>query len=167
MSVKRCDAEDTERIWEIINSAAVAYRSVIPADRWHEPYMTRAALQHEIHDGVEFWGVDQFGLLAGIMGAQDKSDVALIRHAYVQPKSQHSGIGTTLLQHIATKAAKPILVGTWAAATWAITFYERNGYRRVPVAQQAALLNQYWSIPQRQIETSVVLANQRWFDQCK
>ena len=129
--------------------------------------MTWAALQHEIHDGVAFWGIDQLGSLAGIMGAQDKSDVALIRHAYVQPKSQHSGIGTILLKYIATTAAKPILVGTWAAATWAITFYERNGYRRVPVAQQNSLLNRYWSIPQRQIDTSVVLANQRWFEQCE
>ncbi|MDH3376807.1 MAG: GNAT family N-acetyltransferase [Gammaproteobacteria bacterium] len=165
--VRRCYADDTERIWEIINRAAIAYRGVIPADRWHEPYMTRAMLQHEIHDGVEFWGIDRLDELAGIMGTQDKSDVALIRHAYVHPKSQHRGIGTILLQYIATVTANPILVGTWAAATWAISFYERNGYRRVPISQQTSLLTRYWSIPRRQVETSVVLANQRWFDRCE
>jgi GNAT superfamily N-acetyltransferase len=146
----------------IINDAAQAYRGVIPADRWREPYMPDDELAHEIADGVQFWGAEQDGCLLGVMGLQDKGEVTLIRHAYVLPSAQGRGIGTRLLRQVAELTSKPILVGTWAAAGWAIAFYRRRGFILVPPQDKDMLLRQYWSIPERQAATSVVLADSRW-----
>jgi len=143
----------------IVNDAAQAYRGVIPADRWHEPYMPRAELEREIAAGVAFWIAEEDSRPAGVMGIQDKGEVALVRHAYVAPAAQRKGIGRALLRHVRGLAGKPVLVGTWAAATWAIAFYVRNGFRVVSDADKDRLLRKYWSIPDRQIETSVVLAD--------
>ncbi len=147
---------------ETINDAAQAYKGVIPEDCWNEPYMSSEELRVEIEDGVVFWGLEQDGQLLGIMGIQDKDDLTLIRHAYVRTQAQKLGIGTTLLQHLENITEKPILIGTWAAASWAISFYEKNGYTVVSEEEKNRLLAKYWSIQKRQIETSVVLANQRW-----
>ena len=146
----------------IINDAAQAYRGVIPADRWHEPYMPAAELDAEIADGVVFWVAQEAERLLGVMGIQDKGEVALVRHAYVSPAAQKTGIGTRLLKHVEGLARKPVLVGTWAAASWAIEFYRQNGFSVVPEDEKSRLLRKYWSIPERQVETSVVLANARW-----
>jgi GNAT superfamily N-acetyltransferase len=149
----------------IINDAAEAYRGVIPADRWHEPYMPAAALAQEIASGgIVFWVAELDGRLAGVMGIQDKGDVALVRHAYVAPTTQRSGVGTQLLRHVTGIVDTPILIGTWASASWAIDFYRRNGFVVVPPAEKDRLLRTYWSIPERQVETSVVLADVRWTD---
>jgi len=142
----------------IVNSAAEAYRGVIPADRWHEPYMPEAELREEIAAGVEFWGLETADGLAGVMGVQPVRDVELIRHAYVRPGHQRHGVGAELIEHLRRRSTRRMLVGTWAAATWAITFYERHGFVLVAPERAAALLRAYWTIPERQIETSVVLA---------
>jgi GNAT superfamily N-acetyltransferase len=143
----------------IVNDAAQAYRGVIPADRWHEPYMARSELEQEIAAGVLFWVAEQAGCPVGVMGIQDKGEVALVRHAYVASVAQRNGIGRALLRHVRGLTDKPVLIGTWAAATWAIDFYLRNGFRVVSDAEKDRLLRKYWSIPDRQIETSVVLAD--------
>ncbi len=156
--IRKCREDDFHTIFEIINESAQAYQGVIPADRWHEPYMPLEELRKEIEDGVAFWGFEQAGQLVGVMGIQDKSDVTLVRHAYVRPQVQKMGIGTKLLHHLERMTEKPILIGTWAAATWAISFYEKNGYQLVTQVQKNRLLKKYWSIPERQVETSVVLA---------
>jgi GNAT superfamily N-acetyltransferase len=154
--------EDLAAMLDIVNAAAQAYRGVIPADRWHEPYMPAGELEQEIADGVAFWVEEDQGRLAGIMGIQDKGEVALVRHAYVAPAMQQKGVGTRLLRHVEGLANKPVLIGTWADATWAIDFYRRNGYTVLAQAEKYTLLRKYWTIPQRQIETSVVLADERW-----
>ena len=159
MTIRKSAQSDFEMMWAIINDAAQAYRGVIPADRWHEPYMPREDLAREIAQGVEFWLAEQEGRVLGVMGIQDKGDVALVRHAYVVPTTQRTGVGTTLLRHIEGLVEKPILIGTWAAASWAIAFYQRNGFAIVPSDEKDRLLRRYWSIPPRQVETSVVLAN--------
>ena len=146
----------------IINAAAQAYKGVIPADRWHEPYMSRDELAHEMADGISFWIAEEGGRVVGVMGIQAKGDVALVRHAYVAPDAQRTGIGTSLLRHVQDLTGKPVLIGTWAAATWAIDFYRRNGFSVVSSGQKDRLLRKYWSIPERQIETSVVLADAKW-----
>lgn len=146
----------------IINAAAQAYRGVIPPDRWHEPYMPADELQHEIAAGVNFWVAEDEGRVVGVMGIQDKGDVALVRHAYVDPALQRGGVGTRLLSHVRALTAKPVLIGTWATASWAIDFYRRNGFNVVPGPAKDALLRKYWTIPARQIDTSVVLADARW-----
>jgi N-acetylglutamate synthase-like GNAT family acetyltransferase len=146
----------------IINDAARAYRGVIPADRWHEPYMSASELKTQIAEGVVFWVAEEKGQLSGVMGIQDKGDVALVRHAYVASTTQRSGVGTKLLRHVEGLVDKPILIGTWAAASWAIEFYQRNGFVLVPSEEKDRLLRKYWSIPTRQVETSVVLANARF-----
>jgi N-acetylglutamate synthase-like GNAT family acetyltransferase len=146
----------------IVNAAAQAYRGVIPADCWHEPYMPRDELEKEIADGVVFWVTEEDGQLSGIMGIQDKGDVALVRHAYVAPAAQRKGVGTSLLRHVQGLTDKPLLIGTWAAAAWAIDFYRRNGFTVVSSEEKDRLLRRYWSIPARQVETSVVLADRRW-----
>lgn len=156
--------EDFAAILAIINDAAHAYRGVIPADRWHEPYMPADELAKEIADGVVFWVAEQGGLLSAVMGMQDKGDVALVRHAYVASTTQRTGVGTTLLRHVESLTDKPILIGTWAAASWALDFYRRNGFTLLPTSDGARLLQKYWSIPARQLETSVVLANGRWME---
>lgn len=146
----------------IINEAAQAYRDVIPQDRWHEPYMPAAELASEIADGIRFWVAEDDGRIVGVMGIQDRGEVALIRHAYVAPAVQRTGVGGRLLSHLEGLTAKPILIGTWADAAWAIAFYRRHGFATVSVADKDRLLRRYWSIPERQIEASVVLAGGRW-----
>ena len=146
------------QMFAIINDAAQAYRGIIPADRWHEPYMPMDELNGQIADGIAFSGYESGGKLVGVMGIQDKGEVVLIRHAYVRSSERRKGIGEKLLKHLEASARKPILIGTWADAAWAIGFYEKNGYRVVSRAETDRLLRKYWSIPERQIETSVVLA---------
>lgn len=155
--IRRCTNADFEAIEAIINEAAEAYRGVIPADRWHEPYMTREELASEIAAGVIFWGWEDAGALAGVMGLQKVKDATLIRHAYVRTGQQGKGIGGVLLKSLADQTSGKLLVGTWAAAEWAIRFYERHGFRLVSPEEKDRLLKTYWSIPERQIETSVVL----------
>ena len=160
--VRACGNDEFPRIHFIINDAAVAYRGVIPDDRWHEPYMSERELKAEIAAGVGFLGwYSPPDTLLGVMGAQDVQDVTLIRHAYVVRTSQRGGIGSALIAALTEATGRPLLVGTWKAATWAVTFYERHGFRLVE--DTATLLRRYWSIPDRQIETSVVLADRRWF----
>jgi N-acetylglutamate synthase-like GNAT family acetyltransferase len=161
--IRKCKESDLNTIFEIINDAAQAYKGVIPQDRWHEPYMSLAELRTQIEDGIVFWGLERDGQLLGIMGIQDKGDVTLIRHAYVLTRAQKRGIGEKLLQHLQNMTEKPILIGTWAAASWAVSFYQKNGYTLVSEQEKNRLLNKYWSIPERQVETSVVLANLTWF----
>ena len=132
---------------------------MIPADRWHEPYMPMEALDGEIAAGVEFWGYEEDGELLGIMGIQPLGEVDLIRHAYVLPESQGKGVGGALIAHLLRAATRPMLVGTWAAAEWAIRFYRGHGFEQVSPERKDELLRAYWDIPDRQIETSVVLAN--------
>jgi GNAT superfamily N-acetyltransferase len=162
LAIRSCSAADGPVLFAIINDAAQAYRGIIPADRWHEPYMPRTELEAEIADGVAFWGAARDGELVGVMGIQDRGDVTLIRHAYVRTSERRKGIGEALLAHLETLTPKPILIGTWSAATWAIAFYEKHGYRVLPRPEIVRLLHKYWRIPERQVETSVVLANARW-----
>jgi N-acetylglutamate synthase-like GNAT family acetyltransferase len=162
LTIRPCSTPDVPALFAIINDAAQAYRDITPADRWHEPYMPREELEAEIADGVAFWGATRDGRLIGVMGIQDRGDVALIRHAYVRTAERRSGIGVALLRHLETLTAKPILIGTWSAATWAIDFYRKHGYRVLSRAEIERLLRKYWRIPDRQIETSVVLASARW-----
>ena len=158
-AIRRCRDDERATILAIVNAAAVAYHGVIPEDRWHEPYMSEAELDGELEDGVVFWGYETDGELTGVMGIQAVGDVDLIRHAYVLPERQGEGVGRALLEHLRAIATRPMLVGTWATAEWAIRFYERNGFALVTPEQKTALLRRYWSIPDRQIETSVVLAD--------
>lgn len=160
--IRQCEEKDFEALYEIINDAAQAYRGVIPADRWHEPYMTREELRREIQRGVAFWGYEKEGVLRGVMGLQDVRDVTLIRHAYVRTLHRRSGIGEKLLRFLLGKTTRPVLIGTWAAATWAVAFYEKHGFTRVSEKEKNSLLKKYWTIPERQVETSVVLADARW-----
>jgi GNAT superfamily N-acetyltransferase len=160
--IRKCTQQDLSVMCEIINDAARAYKGVIPEDRWHDPYMPIEELKHEIDDGVEFWGYEEAGNLIGVMGLQDKGDVYLIRHAYVYTSSQRCGIGRELLRHLERMTEKPILIGTWADATWAIRFYEKNGYCLLSRSETDRLLKKYWKIPNRQVVTSVVLANPKW-----
>jgi GNAT superfamily N-acetyltransferase len=162
LTIRPCGAADVPALFAIVNDAARAYKGIIPADRWHEPYMPREELEHEIADGVAFWGAERDGRLVGVMGIQDRGDVTLIRHAYVRTAERRQGIGAGLLRHLETLTAKPILIGTWSAATWAIAFYEKHGYRVLPRPEIVRLLRKYWRIPERQVETSVVLADARW-----
>lgn len=157
--IRRCNKSDFDAIHEIINDAAQAYRGVIPADRWHEPYMSGDQLADEIRSGVMFWGADRDGALAAVMGIQDRGDVTLIRHAYVRTQEQGKGLGTALLHHLEGMSDKPFLIGTWADAQWAVSFYRKNGYTLVSNRDKDLLLKRYWNIPDRQVETSVVLAN--------
>lgn len=157
--IRPCREAERSEILAIANAAAEAYRGVIPADRWHEPYMPPGELDGEIAAGVTFWGYERDGTLLGVMGLQTVRDVDLIRHAYVLPSHQRDGIGGALLEHLRSLSARPMLVGTWAAADWAIRFYQRHGFELTSPARKGALLKAYWSIPDRQIETSVVLAN--------
>ena len=159
-AIRPCRAAESESIAAIVNAAAEAYRGVIPADRWHEPYMPAEELDGEIAAGVRFWGYEDGGGLAGVMGIQTVRDVELIRHAYVAPGRQRSGIGAALLARLVADAERPLLVGTWADAGWAVRFYERHGFELLPRERGAELLREYWSIPERQIATSVVLEHE-------
>src|SRR5208282_1837894 len=162
-SVRSCRPDELGVIGEIINDAAQAYQGVIPPDCWHEPYMPPADLKKQVDAGVVFWGMEQAGQLAGVMGTEAVQDVILIRHAYVRTAFRNLGIGGQLLKHLHALAPGPVLIGTWAAATWAIAFYEKHGFRQVIPSEKDRLLKKYWSIPNRQVETSVVLADDRWF----
>ncbi len=162
--IRLCVNSEFEQIYEIINEAAQAYRGVIPPDRWKEPYMSRDELQHEIRAGVNFWGYEEDGNLVGVMGIQQVQDVMLIRHSYVRTARQHRGVGEKLLSFLRLQTTHPILVGTWAEAVWAIRFYEQHGFRVVSREDKDRLLKKYWSVPDRQIETSVVLADDKWFN---
>jgi GNAT superfamily N-acetyltransferase len=155
--VRRCGDGERPAILAIVNAAAEAYRGVIPADRWHDPYMSREELDGEIAAGVVFWGYEDGGALLGVMGIQPVGDVDLIRHAYVAPGAQRRGVGGALLEHLAGSATRRLLVGTWAAAGWAVDFYRRNGFELLPPERGAELLRRYWTIPERQVATSVVL----------
>ena len=158
-NIRPCRDDERTAILAIVNAAAEAYRGVIPEDRWHEPYMESRELDREIAGGVAFWGYEADGALIGVMGIQAVDDVDLIRHAYVLPGSQRHGVGGALLLHLRSLTARRMLVGTWAAADWAIRFYRRNGFEPVSPERKTALLKTYWTIPERQIETSTVLAN--------
>ena len=163
MMIRVCIDDDFEAIFQIINDAAEAYRGIIPVDRWHEPYMPREELQAEVSAGVSFLGYEKDGELAGVMGTQDVQDVTLIRHAYVRTAQRGQGIGGELLGRIMDQATKPVLIGTWADAVWAVRFYENHGFKVVSTQEKETLLRKYWKVPDRQIETSVVLADQKWF----
>lgn len=160
--IRRCEQSDFEAMYALINEAAQAYRGVIPADRWKEPYMPREELRHEIDAGVEFWGYEEGGELLGVMGVQPVQDVTLIRHAYVHTAHQRRGIGSQLLRHLLAMTERPTLIGTWADATWAVRFYQQHGFRLLTPEDKERLLRRYWQIPERQVETSVVLADERW-----
>lgn len=155
--IRPCGDNDRAAIEAIINQAAEAYRGVIPADRWHEPYMSREALDEEIRAGVRFWGWDEAGELVGVMGIQDVRDATLIRHAYVRTAAQRSGVGGKLMRALVPLAQPRLMVGTWADAHWAIRFYEKHGFRLAGAGEKNRLLDTYWSIPDRQRDTSVVL----------
>ena len=163
MMIRVCIDDDFEAIFQIINDAAEAYRGIIPVDRWHEPYMPREELRAEVSAGVAFLGYEKGDELGGVMGTQDVQDVMLIRHAYVRTAQRGQGIGGELLGRIMDQATKPILIGTWAEAVWAVRFYENHGFKVVSTREKETLLRKYWNVPDRQIETSVVLADQKWF----
>ncbi len=158
----KCKQKDFNEIYEIINDAASAYKGVIPADRWHEPYMTEEELKKQIEEGVQFWCYTEEGKITGVMGIQFKKNVTLIRHAYVRTTNRKNGIGSKLLQHLSTIATTPILIGTWAEAKWAIDFYQKHGFRLLQKEEKDNLLRKYWTIPERQVETSVVMASADW-----
>ena len=158
-SIRQCRDDERAAILAIVNAAAEAYRGVIPADRWHEPYMQPGELDGEIEADVAFWGYEADGALVGIIGIQPVHDVDLIRHAYVAPGRQRDGVGSALLAHLARSSTRRMLVGTWADADWAVRFYRRHGFELASPERKTELLRSYWTIPERQIETSVVLAN--------
>ncbi len=161
-NVRLCGDGERAAVLAIINAAAEAYRGVIPADCWHEPYMSAEEFDAELAAGVAFWGYEEGGAVVGVMGIQPVKDVELIRHAYVLPATQRRGVGGALLAFLRRRSTRPLLVGTWAAADWAIRFYERHGFELVaPVERKDQLLKAYWTIPERQVETSVVLAGKR------
>jgi len=149
---------DIGEMFSVVNDAAIAYRGHIPADVWREPYMPLSELCAEIADGVMFSKfVDENGAILGVMGIQKVRDVHLIRHAYVRTAARGKGVGGKLLERLVSGVEGEILVGTWKAATWAISFYEKHGYALVSEEEKDRLLHKYWNIPERQIETSVVL----------
>ena len=160
--ITKCQSKDFPAIFNIINDAAVAYKGIIPEDCWHDPYMSEIELKTQIADGVEFWGYTDDNKLLGVMGIQYKGDVTLIRHAYVRTKDRNKGIGGLLLKHLHSITSTPILIGTWADASWAIGFYQKHGFQLLPKAKTTILLQKYWTIPSRQIETSVILASRGW-----
>ena len=145
LTIRSCNQNDFDQIWAIINDGSQAYRGIIPADRWTEPYMSREALQHEIDEDVVFWGLEESGALVGVMGIQPVQDVTLIRHAYVRSESQKKGIGARLLSHLRELTDTPVLIGTWADAIWAIRFYERHGFQLVGTEEKNRLLKKYWN----------------------
>ena len=160
--IRCCNDRDIEQVLSIINDGAQAYKGVIPADRWTEPYMSGKTLKHEINEGVVFWCFEEESTLVGVMGLQEVQDVTLVRHAYVRTNHQKKGIGARLLSHLQEVTNKPVLIGTWADAIWAIRFYERHGFQIVDAQEKNRLLGKYWSIPKRQLETSVVLVDAKW-----
>lgn len=160
--IRRCDERDFEIIWSIINDGAHAYESVIPAECWKQPYMSRKELQAEMRNGVKFWGREENALLVGVMGMQTVEDVTLIRHAYVRTSTQRRGVGGELLAYVRKLSPLPLLIGTWADALWAIRFYEKHGFRLVAPEKKDRLLKRYWKVPDGQATASVVLADSTW-----
>ena len=160
--IRDCTKVDFKEIYEIINDSATAYQGIIPADCWKEPYMPTSELRREISDGVQFFGEERMGSLIGVMGKQSKGDVILLRHAYVQTAWRNQGVGSGLLRHLLASADHPILIGTWSAAYWAVRFYEKHSFTVLKGARKDVLLKKYWSIPARQTEASVVLADPNW-----
>lgn len=156
-SIRPIRDDEHDVVLAIINNAAQRYRGVIPEDRWHDPYFSAEYLATEIAAGVQFFGYDAGYELLGVMGVQDVDNVTLIRHAYVLPHAQRAGIGGKLLRSLLATTDKPVLIGTWAGAGWAIAFYEKHGFACVSVEEKTRLLRKYWDIPERQVETSVVL----------
>jgi len=155
---------DAPEICAVINAAAQVYHGVIPDECWHDPYMSAQELDRELADGVVFWGISEERQLRAVMGFQGRGPVELIRHAYVCPGRQRTRMGRTLLRWIHRQAAAPILVGTWAGASWAIRFYENNGYHLLNPRETARLLETFWRVPKRQAEASVVLARGEAFE---
>lgn len=159
MELRAHESADVPDIHAVINDGAKAYRGVIPADCWHEPYMSVAALESEIEAGVNFTLAVDRNVAVGVMGIQDRGEVALIRHAYVRTSSQRRGYGAALLEHVRKAYAQPLMIGTWVAAVWAIAFYRAHGFELVDEVDKENLLRRYWRVPQRQIDASVVLAD--------
>ena len=160
--IRRCDAGDFDALFAVINDGAEAYRGKISADCWNEPYMPAAELEAELAAGVVFWAYVQDQEIVAVMGLQDVADVTLVRHAYTRTAHQHRGLGSALLDHLRAQTPRPILIGTWKAATWAVRFYERHGFRLVSDAEKRVLLQRYWTVGERQIQESVVLVDDRW-----
>lgn len=159
-----CEEKDFQEIYEIINDAATAYRGIIPADRWHEPYMTKDELRKQIDEGVQFWCHKEGEEIMGVMGIQFKGNATLIRHAYVRTINRRKGIGSKLLELLCAISTTPVLIGTWEDAKWAIGFYQKHGFELLPKIEKDKLLRKYWSIPERQVDTSVVLASSDWIN---
>ncbi|WP_165045778.1 GNAT family N-acetyltransferase [Dysgonomonas sp. ZJ709] len=160
--IRKCLDSEIEIIYEIINDASIAYQDVIPPDRWKQPYMEMDELKEQIADGVAFCCYVENNEMVGVMGIQNKGDVKLIRHSYVRTRNRNGGIGTKLLNHLLDSQEKPILIGTWKDAVWAIDFYTKNGFRLVEEEEKNMLLKKYWKIPERQVETSVVLVDAKY-----
>jgi GNAT superfamily N-acetyltransferase len=160
--IRRCEQGDVVAVLAVINDGAEAYRGKIPADRWNEPYMPVAELEEELAAGVVFWASVQDQEIVAVMGLQDVQDVTLIRHAYTRTSYQGRGLGSALLDHLRGQTERPVLIGTWKAATWAVRFYQRHGFRLVSDAEKRRLLERYWTVPERQIQESVVLVDERW-----
>lgn len=159
--IRPCTDADFDAVLAIVNDGAEAYRGIIPEDRWKEPYMPADELRHEMASGVSFSGAEAGGSLVGVMGVQPVDDVILIRHAYVQTSRQNRGLGSELLKHLIAHAPRPVLIGTWKAARWAVRFYEKHDFGLVEGDEKNRLLRRYWDIPDRQVETSVVMADPR------
>ncbi|MGK7344967.1 MAG: GNAT family N-acetyltransferase [Candidatus Nitrospinota bacterium M3_3B_026] len=162
--IRKLGADDFPYILAVINDAAQAYRGVIHPGLWSEPYMSEDYLKSEMRGGVEFWGYEAAGELIAVMGAQDKGDVTLIRHAYTRTEDRRRGVGSILLNRLMETTGKPILIGTYRDAPWAIYFYERHGFRLIDGPEKDRLLRKYWDLPGRQVETSIVMADERWFE---
>ncbi len=160
--IRPATENDFNSIYEIINDSASAYKGVIPDDRWHEPYMPQDELRKQIEEGVEFYCLCEENEITGVMGIQDRGDVNLIRHAYVRTARRNNGAGGRLLRFLLEKSDKPVLIGTWKSASWAVSFYRKHGFSTVTDEDRNRLLKKYWNIPERQIETSVVLADRKW-----
>ncbi len=164
MITKSNISTDFETILTIINDSAIAYKGIIPADRWKDPYMSKEELEKQLEEGVVFWNYTENNSILGVMGIQYKKEVTLIRHAYVKTAARQKGIGAKLLNHLISMSNTPILIGTWATATWAISFYKKHGFVQLPIPEKNQLLKTYWAIPDRQIETSIVLASKNWIN---
>lgn len=161
-TIDACAADDVPAIFEIINQSAMAYKGSIPADQWHDPYMPMGELTQEIARGVTFYGYRREEKLIGVMGIEPVLDVTLIRHAYVRTEERRAGIGRALLTFLYQLTNRPVLIGTWRDATWAIRFYEKNGFVLVNEDERRRLLQKYWTVPEKQKNVAVVLADERW-----
>lgn len=163
--IQKCSKKDFDRLYSVINDAAQAYKGKIPSDCWHEPYMTAEYLTKEIDRGVDFFSYKEKGDFSGVMGIQHVGDVTLIRHAYVLTAFQRKGIGGRLLAFLVKRTDRPVLIGTWKAASWAISFYQKHSFTLVNEETKNRLLRKYWVISDRQVETSVILADAKWLSE--